>query len=266
MGIGHYENFPVASLLLPPRLRPAVRAIYRFARTADDIADEGERSDAERIGELAAMARELDAIAAGGPNSWPDLAAAIRDHTLPMQPFHDLLSAFSQDVTVRSYASFAELDDYCRRSANPIGRLLLSLYRRTDPASCAQSDAICSALQLTNFWQDVALDHAKGRIYIPRSELQRHGLGPHDIAARHTDTRWRALMRSLTEHARAMLWTGAPLARTVGSRIGFELRLVIQGGLRILERIDTVGGDVFTRRPVLGLPDWLVIGARALRM
>ncbi len=266
MGIGHYENFPVASLLLPAHLRPAVRAIYRFARTADDIADEGVRSDAERIAQLAALGRDLDEIAAGRPNNWPDLAAAIREHALPMQPFHDLLSAFTQDVTVGSYASFDELGDYCRRSANPIGRLLLSLYRRTDPVSLAQSDAICSALQLTNFWQDIALDRAKGRIYIPRTEMQRHGLVPQDIDAGHTDSRWRALMRSLTAHARAMLSWGAPLARTLGNRIGFELRLVIQGGHRILERIDAVDGDVFRRRPVLRPADWVVIGARALRM
>jgi squalene synthase HpnC len=183
-----------------------------------------------------------------------------------MQLFRDLLSAFTQDVTVRSYASFDALLDYCRRSANPIGRLLLTLYRRTEPKTCELSDAICTALQLTNFWQDVGLDHAKGRIYIPQSELQRFGLNADDIAARRTDARWTALMRALTAHAGAMLCSGAPLARMLGGRIGLELRLVIQGGQRILERIDAAGGDVFTHRPSLRTIDWLIIGARVPRM
>jgi len=266
MGVGHYENFPVASVLLPAQLQPAVRSIYRFARTADDIADEGDLSEAQRIEQLTALSRQLDAIDAGRPNDWPDLAATIRSHVLPLQPFHDLLSAFTQDVTVRSYASFDALLDYCRRSANPIGRLLLTLYRRAEPQNCAQSDAICTALQLTNFWQDVSIDHAKGRIYIPRSELQRFGVNADSIAARRIDARWSELMRALTAHAGAMLSSGVPLARTLGGRIGFELRLVIQGGRRILERIDAANGDVFTQRPRLRTIDWLVIGARALPM
>lgn len=266
MGVGHDENFPVASRLLPARLRPAVRAIYRFARSADDIADEGDRPAVERIAQLTALSHQLDAIESGAPSDWPDLAVAIRAHALPLQPLRDLLSAFTQDVTVHSYASFDPLLDYCRRSANPVGRLLLALYRRTDGAACAQSDAICSALQLINFWQDVALDHAKGRIYIPQSELRRFGVGADDIGARRTDERWRALMRALTAHARSMLSSGAPLARTLGGRIGFELRLVVQGGARVLERIDAVDGEVFTRRPALRATDWLIMGARALKM
>ena len=266
MGVGHYENFPVASLLSPARLRPAVRAIYRFARTADDIADEGDASEAHRIVQLAALSGQLDAIAAGEASDWPDLAAAIRSHALPLQPFRDLLSAFTQDVTVRSYASFDALLDYCRRSANPVGRLLLALYQRTEPHACAQSDAICTGLQLANLWQDVRIDHAKGRIYIPQSELQRFGLTEQDIAARRADARWSALMHALTAHAGAMLSSGAPLANTLGGRIGLELRLVIQGGRRILERVDAADGDVFTRRPALRTIDWLIIGARALSM
>jgi len=266
MGVGHYENFPVASLLLPARLRTAVRAIYRFARTADDIADEGHRTDGQRLAQLAALSAQLDAIAAGKANDWPDLAAAIRMHRLPLDPFRDLLSAFAQDITVRSYACFDALLDYCRRSANPVGRLLLALYRHTDASSCAQADAICTALQLINFWQDVPLDFAKGRVYIPQSELQRFGITVDDIAARRADERWQALMRALTARVRAMLSSGTPLARALGGRTGLELRLVIQGGLRILERIDAVSGDVFTRRPVLRSADWLILGVRALAM
>lgn len=265
MAVDHYENFPVASLWLPAALRPAVRAIYRFARTADDIADEGDLPDATRLAQLRALARQIDLIDAGQPSDWPELAAAIRAHALPTQPLRDLLSAFAQDVTVRSYATFEHLLDYCRRSANPVGRLLLALFGHTGETAHRQSDAICTALQLINFWQDVAIDLDKGRIYIPQTELRRFGIAAADLAARRADARHTALMKALTSHARALLLSGAPLARALGGRLGIELRLVVGGGLRILERIDAVGGDVFTRRPRLQPGDWLLIGARALR-
>ncbi len=266
MSLGHYENFPVASILLPAPLRPAVRAIYRFARTADDIADEGDLPAAERLARLDALGRQLDAIGAGYATDWPDLACAIRAHALPLAPLRDLLSAFAQDATVQRYDDFDALLDYCRRSANPVGRLMLALFRRTDPESCAQSDAICTALQLANFWQDVAVDFIKGRVYVPRSELMRFQVTVEDIAAQCADSRWSALMRALTARTRAMLSSGAPLARALGGRVGLELRLVVEGGLLILERIDAVEGDVFRRRPRLRATDWLLMAARcALR-
>lgn len=266
MGVAHYENFPVASWLLPAHLRAAVRALYRFARTADDIADEGDDPAPLRLARLAGLAAQLDAIEAGRDNDWPDLAEAVARHALPVAPLRDLLSAFAQDVTVHRYADYAALLDYCRRSANPIGRLLLRLYGRSDPALTALSDAICTGLQLTNFWQDVAVDFAKGRIYLPATELQRFGVSAEAIAAARVDAAWRALMAAQTARARAMLESGAPLARALGGRIGMELRLVVQGGLRILERIDAVGGDVFRRRPALGAGDWLCMGMRAALM
>ena len=266
MSVEHYENFPVASWLMPARLRPAVRAIYRFARTADDIADEGHQSDEERLFQLHALTLQLDAIEAGAASDWPDLAQEIRTHRLPLGLFRDLLSAFMQDVRVHSYASFDDLSDYCRRSANPIGRLLLALYEHSDEDELKQSDAICSALQLINFWQDVAIDLDKGRIYIPEAELRRFELQATDVAQRRTDARWVALMRHLTEHARSMLLSGADLPHRLGGRIGFELRLVIQGGLRILERIDAVQGDVFTQRPTLRPIDWMRMTLRAVAM
>jgi squalene synthase HpnC len=266
MSVDHYENFPVASWLMPARLRPAVGAIYDFARTADDLADEGDRSNEQRLAALRDLAQQLDAIEAGAPHQWPQLAEAISAHKLPVQPLRDLLSAFSQDVSVHSYASYADLLDYCRRSANPIGRLLLALYQCDDEASLAQSDAICSALQLINFWQDVAIDLRKGRAYIPRSELDRMGLLPEEVGVNPSDTRWIALMRSLTGHARTMLLSGAPLPPRLGGRVGLELRMVLQGGLRILERIDAVHGDVFAHRPVLRAFDWALMAIRALRM
>jgi squalene synthase HpnC len=265
MGVDHYENFPVASLLMPASLRPAVRAIYRFARTADDIADEGDDSPARRLERLGELGAELRAIERGSLSGWPDLADAIRTHALPVALFDDLLSAFAQDVTTLRYPSFERLRDYCRRSADPIGRLLLALYRRSEPELLSLSDAICTGLQLTNFWQDVELDWCKGRVYIPLQDLESFGVSEHQIGRRTSDDRWRALMSFETERARRLLSTGAPLAAALGGRVGLELRLVVQGGLRILERIDAVGGDVFRNRPTLSARDWTLMSWRALR-
>lgn len=264
MGVDHYENFPVASLLMPGRLRPAVRAIYRFARTADDIADEGDAMPAQRLAGLARLRAALDAIEAGGDGGWPDLAHAVRAHALPVEHFRALLSAFEQDVRVARYPDYEALRAYCRRSAEPIGRLLLALYRVADPPALRQSDDICTGLQLANFWQDVALDWRKGRVYLPQSELARFGLDERAIAARGAAPQWPALMRAQTGYARRLLAGGRPLARRLPGRIGWELRLVVQGGLRILERIDRVDGDVFARRPTLRPADWLVVAGRAL--
>jgi squalene synthase HpnC len=264
MGVGHYENFPVASLLAPRRLRPPIRAIYRFARTADDIADEGTAAAAERLHDLGRMRSVLDGIAAGRPGEWPDLAEAITTHGLPLGLFRDLLSAFEQDVVTTRYRAYTGLRDYCRRSADPIGRLLLVLYLRTDPDSTARSDAICTGLQLTNFWQDVALDWAKGRVYVPQEDLERFGVYEAAIAGSRVVAAWTALMRVEAERARQLLRFGAPLADALRGRIGLELRLVVQGGLRILERIDQAGGDVFRHRPRLGTADWLLMGWRSL--
>lgn len=266
MGVGHYENFPVASWLMPARLRPAVRAIYRFARTADDIADEGDATADDRLAALAELRKSLDGIEAGEDGGWPDLAAAVRRHALPLAPLRDLLSAFSQDVTVSRYADYPALLDYCRRSANPVGRLLLALYRLDEPQAIEWSDRICTGLQLVNFWQDVAVDWAKGRVYLPQDELARFGLAESAVAEGGRDRQWPALMRAQTDRARKMLASGAPLARRLAGRVGWELRLVIQGGLRILDAIDRVEGDVFRRRPRLRVADWLAMAARSLAM
>jgi squalene synthase HpnC len=264
MGVGHYENFPVASVLMPARLRPAVRAIYRFARTADDLADEGNAAPEERLAALLSLDRELGALHAPG-GRWPDLATAVVQHGLPLQPFRDLLSAFAQDVTTTRYADYPALLDYCRRSANPIGRLLLALYRRRDPAELSMADAICTGLQLTNFWQDIAIDWAKGRVYLPQDDLRRFDVSEEQIAARRIDEGWRSLLAFEVQRTRALLHRGAPLALALRGRIGLELRLVIQGGLRILERIDSSGGDIFGCRPALSARDWTVMSWRALR-
>ena len=265
MGVGHYENFPVASWLMPARLRPAVRAIYRFARTADDLADEGDAAPAERLSALAALAAQLRAIEIGEPSNWADLAAAIREHQLQLTLFYDLLSAFSQDALTVRYDSFETLIDYCRRSANPVGRLLLQLFRRSETELLQQSDAICTGLQLANFWQDVALDWRKGRVYLPQRDLTTFGVSEAQIAHGTADQRWRSLMAFEVQRPRQLLQRGAPLAQALGGRIGLELRLVVQGGLRILERIDAVNGDVFSHRPTLSARDWTLMGWRALQ-
>ena len=265
MSVGHYENFPVASWLMPARLRPAVRAIYRFARTADDLADEGDVAPAARLSALDALRAQLHAIERGAPSDWADLARAISEHQLQLPLFHDLLSAFSQDVVTLRYDSFETLTDYCRRSANPIGRLLLQLFRRNETQLLEQSDAICTGLQLANFWQDVALDWRKGRVYLPRHDLTEFGVSEAQIASGTADQRWRNLMTFEVQRTRDFLQRGAPLARALGGRIGLELRLVVQGGLRILERIDAVNGDVFSRRPTLSARDWTLMGWRALQ-
>lgn len=267
MPVDHYENFPVASWLLPARLRAPVEAIYAFARGADDIADEGDASDAERLAGLAAYSRALDEIEAGRtPAEAPfeRLAHAVRAHALPIGLLRDLLDAFSQDVVKKRYRDYAELLDYSRRSANPVGRLLLHLFQRTDAESLARSDAICSALQFINFWQDVAIDRAKGRVYIPQEDLARFGVADADVAAAKGGGAWPALMAFQCSRSRALLRSGAPLGRTLPGRLGLEIRAVVAGGARILDKIDAVQGDVFRHRPVLGKGDWARIVGRAL--
>lgn len=272
MAVDHYENFPVASILLPRRLRPAVEAIYAFARSADDLADEGDASPEERLAALRAYDSALDGIAAGTPPSHPmfaRLAGVVAAYRLDLQPLRDLLSAFRQDVVTTRYPDYPTLLDYCRRSANPVGRLMLALYGVADATSLRQSDAVCSALQLINFWQDVAIDIAKGedgRIYLPQEDLARFGVTGDDIRAGTDSPAWRALMRFEVERARALMLEGAPLAARLPGRVGWELRMVVQGGLRILEAIERVDYDVFRRRPKLGRTDWLAVGWRAIRM
>ncbi|WP_036166865.1 squalene synthase HpnC [Massilia sp. 9096] len=269
MAVDHYENFPVASILLPRRLVPAVEAIYAFARSADDIADEGDALPHERLAALQGYEEALDMIDAGAPPAaqmWTRLAAAIEQYRLPLQPLRDLLSAFKQDVVTKRYADYALLLDYCRRSANPVGRLMLALYGEVDALSLRQSDAVCSALQLINFWQDVAIDIDKGRIYLPLEDLARFNVGEDDIRQARTGPAWEALMRFEVERARALMLEGAPLATRLPGRIGWELRLVVQGGLRILEAIEAARYDVFRHRPQLGKVDWVMLLWRAARM
>ena len=270
MPVDHYENFPVASWLLPRQLRHAIEIIYAFARSADDFADEGSLTNAERLALLEDYQRELDLIAKHSRSANPlfvQLAEIIREHALPLQLFRDLLDAFMQDVTKTRYANFAELMDYCRRSAEPIGRLLLHLHRLTSPQNLAWSDSICSALQLINHWQDIAVDwkkNAGGRVYLPLDDLARFGLSEQDIAAQRVSEAWQQMMAFQCERARDMMNSGRPLGKLLPGRMGAELRLIIAGGATILDKITAVHGDVFRRRPQLSKWDWLKIAPRAL--
>jgi squalene synthase HpnC len=267
MSVGHYENFPVASILLPTRLRQPVGVVYRFARTADDFADEGNLAPAERLARLEEYRGQLRRLEQNQPPQTPlfdALDGVVRAYDLPLQPFFDLLDAFSQDVTKSRYADFAEVMEYCRRSADPVGRLMLHLYGTARDENLLQSDAICSALQLINFWQDIAIDFRKNRIYLPQDEMARFGITENQIAVADAGGHWPELMRFQTERARAMLESGAPLAQRLPGRIGLELRMIVQGGVRILDKLDAVRGDVYRHRPVLRAFDWPLMMLRTL--
>ena len=277
MSVKHYENFPVASFLCPPALRPAVTAIYGFARTADDLADEGQATPAQRLADLAAYRGDLAAIARGAAVSarwsgvFEPLRATLATHALPMPLLTDLLSAFEQDVVKHAYADRAELVNYCRRSANPIGRLLLHLYGVTDAQALQRSDAICSALQLANFWQDMGIDTRRGRVYPSAADCARHP-GAHEAMRAGDDSPpSRALLAELVGWTRELMLHGSPLVHTVPGRAGWELRLVVQGGLRILEKIEQLGFATLQTRPTLHWHDaprllWRALWMRPLPM
>ena len=272
VSVDHYENFPVASWLCPPPLRPPIVAIYRFARTADDIADEGDAPAPARLADLEAYRSELHAVASGHPpgQRWADvfapLAGALQRHALPVPLLEDLLSAFVQDVTKHDYADRAELLDYCRRSANPVGRLLLHLYGIDDPASLRQSDAICTALQLINFWQDLSVDIPRGRIYLPADSWAAHGVDEAQLLRLESRQNTIDLIAAHASAARDTMLNGSKLVKKVPGRGGWELRLVVQGGLRILDKIEALGFDTLQQRPKLRAWDVAVMGWRALWM
>ena len=268
MSAGHYENFPVASLLLPRELRHPVGVIYRFARTADDFADEGNDAPAARPDRLRGFGLELAGISSGKAPATPlfaDLARIVREHALPVQLFHDLLDAFSQDVVKTRYADFAEILDYSRRSANPVGRLLLHLLRKNSPENCDLSDRICSALQLINFWQDVSIDfETKNRIYLPQDEMRRFGVTEEHLRQHLCDAAFQDLMRFQIGRARSMMLEGASLLRNLQGRFRLEIAITVQGGLRILERLEQAHYDMFRHRPKHKWFDWPLLFLRAL--
>lgn len=264
----HYENFPVGSLLVPSRLRPAVAALYRFARHGDDVADEGDRSDADRLAELDAMRRALRGEGPSHPAVEP-LRPHLPRHGLEIALLDDLLTAFERDVTIKRHADRAALLDYCRHSANPVGRLMLQLFDVRDARSAELSDAICTALQLVNFWQDVAIDWRKARVYLPQADLAQAGLSDADIgaavAAGHCPTALRALIATESDWARALLESGRPLVGRVPMRLSLELRAILAGASRVLARLAAADHDPVAARPVLGLRDLPAILAAMFR-
>jgi squalene synthase HpnC len=272
-GVEHAENFPVASWLMPARLRPAIVAIYRFARYADDVADEGDAAPALRLAELAALREDLARARIGAEPEAPVVAALVphvREHRLDWSRFEALLSAFEQDVTVHRYADADALADYCRRSADPVGQLVLALGGRLDATNRVLSDRICSALQLINFLQDAAIDAARGRIYLPLDALSRHGSDEgavmRALAARRADAPLRACIAAEAGRAGTMLAGGAPLAARVGGRLGWELRAVVAGGATLLAKLAAGGHDPFAARPALGTRDAPALLACVLRL
>lgn len=263
----HYENFPVASRLLPRALREPIAVIYAFARTADDFADEGERAPAERLALLDHYLLQLEATLSGATSADPVFIAlgdVIATHHLPAPLFRDLLTAFRSDVTTTRYDTFAAVLHYCQHSANPVGRLLLHLTHAATPEHLKQSDAVCTALQLINFYQDLAQDiDENNRIYIPQDEMARFAVAEDDLRQRRDSPALRALLDLQLDRARVLMHGGAPLANELRGRFGFELRMIVHGGLRVLDRLQQRRDTVFAR-PRLVPSDWLAIFWAAL--
>jgi squalene synthase HpnC len=259
----HYENFPVASRLLPKHLRPHIAAVYAFARTADDFADEPGREPGERLRLLNEWRQRLHDSSDGTPE-FLALHDTIDRFRLPVELFDDLLDAFTQDVTTTRYETWAGVLDYCRRSANPVGRLVLRLSGYQDEALDRASDAVCSALQLTNFWQDLAVDWSRDRLYVPAETWRRHGAVPDALNGGVMTAEWAAAMRDCADRARQLFDAGRPVCDGVRGRLRYELRATWLGGTRILTRLEQSGFDVFRNRPALGAADAIVIACGTL--
>jgi phytoene synthase len=260
----HYENFPVASRLLPAKLRPHVAAIYAFARTADDFADEPGYHASERMRLLRDWRAKLH-DRDDRSNEFIALHDTIDRFALPLQLFDDLLNAFVQDVGTTRYATWAEVLDYCRRSANPVGRLVLRLSGYRDDRLDAASDAVCTALQLTNFWQDLAVDWSRGRLYVPEEIWRAHDADVASLDAKHMTSQWKTALADCGARTRALFERGRPVCDGVSGRLRYELRATWLGGTRILDRLDGAGYDVFgSGRPKLGASDALVIACGTL--
>lgn len=268
----HYENFPVASALLPAHMRPHVAAVYAFARRGDDLADEGDDPPATRLAKLDEWTGRLQAAARGMPIDDGTEAGSIfialtetmdvcgLDRTL----FMDLLSAFRQDVTVHRYETWDELFDYCRRSANPVGRLVLRIAGNRDERAATASDAVCTALQLTNFWQDLERDWRKGRLYVPLALVRESGAREEDLDRAHFSPDWRVALAGASLRTRALFDEGRSVADAVRGRLRWQLRATWLGGVRILDALERADFDVFAVRPSLGAADLLPIAWRAL--
>ena len=263
----HYENFPVASWLLPARMRPHIAAVYAFARAADDFADEPGRTPEQRLELLDSWHAQLHRAASGQPAADPVFTAlrhTIRTCSLPIQLFDDLLSAFRQDVTVHRYETWTDVLAYCRRSANPVGRLVLRIAGVDLPEADRASDALCTALQLTNFWQDFGVDWNNGRLYIPRQEFEKHGAVEADLASGRMTAAWKSALAGSVAVTRTLFDAGRPVTTFVDGRLMYELRATWLGGRRVLDKVQSSGFDTFHQRPALGTMDVVQIATSAV--
>jgi len=248
----HYENFHVVSFLLPKRLHQDFYNVYAYCRWADDLGDEtGDRAESLRL--LEWWRGELLALYEGRATHpvFVALGNTVRRHDIPCQPFADLIQAFVQDQTVTRYRDWEELDGYCRSSANPVGRLVLYLGGYRDGERQKLSDATCTALQLANFWQDVTVDQAKDRVYIPLDLSEHHGCAVEDLRAPRAGAALRETLREAVAHARALFRQGLPLAGMVDRRLALDIDLFSRGGMRVLDEIERQGYDVLSRRPAI---------------
>lgn len=248
----HYENFPVVTWLLPRRLHQHFYNVYAFCRWADDLGDEV--SDGNRSLQLLGWWRnELQRCFAGAADHpvFIALRETVREFSLPLKPFDDLISAFEQDQRVCEYETFAQLRDYCRRSADPVGRIVLHLCRSFNEENASLSDCICTGLQLTNFWQDVARDFEMGRVYLPAEDRERFGYRREDLQQRRTNGAFVRLMEFEVQRAREFLQAGLPLSAHLPGRLRIDIELFARGGLKVLDRIAAIGYGVWEHRPVL---------------
>ncbi len=264
----HYENFPVASLLLPRAKRKHVCAIYAFARTADDFADEGMLTPAERLHELNVWENKFDDCLRGNATDpiFAALGETVETLKLPHQLFRDLLNAFRMDVTTTRFATFSDVTRYCSLSANPVGRLVLHTMSEATEKKLAYSDSICTGLQLANFWQDVAVDWTRGRVYIPQEDCMRFGYNDSDFGSSVCDERFRRLIQFQIDRTRKLFEAGKPLLAAAGSSLKLESTLTWLGGMSILDAIERQNYDVFSKRPVISTARKLGIFLRALWM
>jgi squalene synthase HpnC len=249
----HYENFHVVSFLLPRRLHQDFYNVYSYCRWADDLGDEiGDTQESLRL--LAWWRGELDSMYAGHAKHpvFVALAPTVKQYAIPRQPFSDLIRAFEQDQTVTRYRTWPDLFGYCRNSANPVGRLVLYLCGYADPERQRLSDATCTALQLANFWQDVTVDLAKDRVYLPLEVLDRHGYTLQDLAALRVTPAFRAAMREAVARARELFLQGLPLVGLVDRRLALDIDLFTRGGIRVLDKIEERNYDVLSARPAIG--------------
>lgn len=262
----HYENFPVGSFLLPGELRSPIRLVYAFARVADDIADEGSDPKETRLQKLDEWEGEFRKAVAGNSDTafFQELCAVIVRYAIPTSLFFDLITAFRMDASGNDYKTFEDLLLYCRHSANPVGRILLHIFRCVNDETQKLSDSICTALQLANFWQDLSVDIKRNRVYIPREDLERFGLRADDLRNGGGNNAIRALMHFQVERTEKIFLDGRSLFRSIDKRFALELRLTYYGGVRITEKVERLGGNILHQRPVLSRYDWVVIALRSL--